>query len=300
MESIDALKPIYLRQFKSNLKKSDIRFNYGGFALIEFLLSEYSKNPKKYSTALDIGSFEGYHTKLMRSFGIKVDQIDKYIKDAEINEDFNEYNFKSKYDVIYCSHVIEHQRNIGQFLDKIFDIMHDHYILIISGPKHPVERFVEGHINTCILPVFLQSLIYAGFDCKKGKMMQIGGIENSFIVKKDKNFCLSERKNAGYKWLKSHQIRSPVPLIAGSTVNHTGLHMYRCKAWEVITQNQENGELKKDEKGRNIIGLKIKFPRNYKLRNVELDINIWGNFFLFNEKSKMIGDKDTSFVQMTL
>ena len=78
----------------------------------------------------------------MRSFGIKVDQIDKYIKDAEINEDFNEYSFKSKYDVIYCSHVIEHQRNIGQFLDKIFDIMHDHSILIISGPKHPVERFV--------------------------------------------------------------------------------------------------------------------------------------------------------------
>ena len=156
MRSIDALKTIYLRQFKSNLKKSDIRLNYGGFALIEFLLSEYSKNPKKYTTALDIGSGEGYQTKLMRSFGIKVDQIDKYKKDAEINEDFNEYNFKSKYDVIYCSHVIEHQRNIGQFLDKIFDIMHDHSILIISGPKHPVERFVEGHINTCILPVFLQ------------------------------------------------------------------------------------------------------------------------------------------------
>ena len=76
--------------------------------------------------------------------------------------------------------------------------------------------------------------------------------------------------------------------------------MYRCKAWEVITQNQENGELKKDKKGRNITGLKIKFPRNYKLRDVELDINIWGNFFLFNEKSKMIGDRDTSFVQMTL
>ena len=300
MRSIDALKTIYLRQFKSNLKKSDIKLNYGGFALIEFLLSEYSKNPKKYTTALDIGSGEGYQTKLMRSFGIKVDQIDKYKKDAEINEDFNEYSFKSKYDVIYCSHVIEHQRNIGQFLDKIFDIMHDHSILIISGPKHPVERFVEGHINTCILPVFLQSLIYAGFDCKKGKMMQIGGIENSFIVKKDKNFNLSERKNAGRKWLKSHQKRSPVPLIAGSTVNHTGLHMYRCKAWEVITQNQESGELKKDKKGRNITGLKIKFPRNYKLRDVELDINIWGNFFLFNEKSKMIGDKDTSFVQMTI
>ena len=62
--------------------------------------------------------------------------------------------------------------------------------------------------------------------------------------------------------------------------------MYGCKAWEVITQNQENGELKKEEKGRNIIGLKIKFPKNYKLRNVELDINIWENFFYLMKNQK--------------
>ena len=47
MRSIDALKTIYLRQFKSNLKKSDIRLNYGGFALIEFLLSGILKKSKK-------------------------------------------------------------------------------------------------------------------------------------------------------------------------------------------------------------------------------------------------------------
>ena len=76
---------------------------------------------KKYKSALDIGSSHGNHTKIMRHFGLSVDQIDKYENNAEINNDFNTYNFKKKYDVIFCSHVIEHQRNVGFFLDKIFD-----------------------------------------------------------------------------------------------------------------------------------------------------------------------------------
>ena len=75
------------------------------------------------------------------------------------------FNFIKKYDMIFCSHVIEHQRNQG-FLDKIYDILKDEGDLVISGPTHEAEKFVEGHISTTILPVFLQILIYAGFDCK--------------------------------------------------------------------------------------------------------------------------------------
>ena len=122
----------------------------------------------------------------MRSFGLSVDLIDKYESKAEFKGDFNTHKFKSKYDMVFCSHVIEHQRNQGAFLDKIYDILNDDGDLVISGPKHPAERFVEGHISTTILPVFLQILIYAGFDCKNGKMMSLAGIENSFIVKKAK------------------------------------------------------------------------------------------------------------------
>ncbi|MDC3176145.1 class I SAM-dependent methyltransferase [Alphaproteobacteria bacterium] len=282
-------------------KTREIRFSYGGFALIEFLLSEHKNITKKYSTALDIGSFEGYHTKLMRLFGIKVDQIDKYVKSAELQDDFNSYNFKKKkYDIIFCSHVVEHQRNIGFFLDKIYDLMHDHSVLIISGPKHPVERFVEGHINTCILPVFLQSLIYAGFDCKKGKMMQIGGIENSFIVKKAKNFSLSERNEAGYKWTDKHHSRSPYKMIPGFTVPSSGLILNNCDIWEFYTEMDDNDQIKKWLCGHLMIGLKFKIPKTYVLKGINLDLGLYGNFFLFNEKNKITADRSTNFVNFKL
>ena len=195
----------------SNDKK--IAIEWGFFGLIEFLISESRNIQKKYKSALDIGSSHGNHTKIMRHFGLSVDQIDKYENNAEINNDFNTYNFKKKYDVIFCSHVIEHQRNVGFFLDKIFDTLTDNGVLVISGPKHPAERFVEGHIQSTIMPIFLQNLIFAGFDCKNAKILSMAGIENSFIIKKSKDFNRKERIKSNYKWTKKHQNRSFVKLI---------------------------------------------------------------------------------------
>ena len=53
-------------------------------------------------------------------------------------------NFEQKFDVVFCSHVIEHQRDVGLFLDKIFDILSDNGILIISAPKHPQKGLSQG------------------------------------------------------------------------------------------------------------------------------------------------------------
>ena len=261
------------------MSKNEIILNYGAFSLVEFLLSEHNKIPLFYKTALDIGGGDGFHTNLMRRFGLNVDLIDKYLKNAEINADFNDYKFKKKYDVIFCSHVVEHQRNIGFFLDKIFDILSDDGVLIISGPKHPVERFVEGHISTCILPVFLQMLIYSGFDCKNGKMLSLGGIENSFIVKKDKSFDFSERKETGYKWTKKHQKRSPIKLEAGYEVRPGSLYLHNCEIWKV---NILEGVLKER------VGLGYKLPKKYNKKNIKFKINSWSNFYLFDEKLNQI------------
>ena len=86
-------------------------------------------------------------------------------------------------------------------------------VLVISGPKHPAERFVEGHIQSTIMPIFLQNLIFAGFDCKNAKILSMAGIENSFIIKKSKDFNLKERNKSNYKWTKKHQNRSFFKLI---------------------------------------------------------------------------------------
>ena len=80
--------------------------------------------------------------------------------------------------------------------------------------------------------MFLQILIYAGFDCKNGKMMSLAGIENSFIVKKAKNFNLNERQETGYKWTKKHQERSPFKLISGQSLTNTNLTLNNCEIFK--------------------------------------------------------------------
>ena len=109
------------------------KLEWSGFVLLEYLLS--NRNFHENFKVLDIGGGWGSHTAVMRSFGLSVDIVDKYNGSSEFSYDFMEHNFNSKYDMIMCSHVLEHQRNPGIFLDKIYDLLTDDGHLIISGPK---------------------------------------------------------------------------------------------------------------------------------------------------------------------
>ena len=82
------------------MTKNFIKLDWGGFALIEYLLSK--KKFKKKFKVLDIGGALGSHSQIMREFGLTVDSIDKYEKDAEFVGDFNTFEFKSKYDMVHC------------------------------------------------------------------------------------------------------------------------------------------------------------------------------------------------------
>ena len=208
---LKAINPKFASQLPSVQRKEYV-FEWGAFALIEFLGSCQGQIGSKYKTALDIGSGKGVQTEIMRHAGLEVFQVDKYSEYADFQVDFIEHEFKQKFDIIYCSHVIEHQRNVGAFLDKIFDILEDDGLLLISAPKHPAERLIEGHLNCFVTTYFIQHLIHAGFDCKSGKFLSCGGIENAAIVPKASNFCMSERKQDGYQWTAKHQERSFFPL----------------------------------------------------------------------------------------
>ena len=211
----------------SNQRK-EYEFEWGAFALIEFLGSCQSLIGKKYKTALDIGSGLGVQTEIMRHAGLKVFQVDKYSETADFQVDFIDHEFKQKFDIIYCSHVIEHQRNVGAFLDKIFDILEDDGLLLISAPKHPAETLIEGHLNCFFTTYFIQHLIHAGFDCKNGKFLSCGGIENAAIVPKARNFCMSERHEDGYLWTDEHQERSFLPL-KNTKLNSDVWFLHNCQ-----------------------------------------------------------------------
>ena len=206
----------YLLMHQTSLTKNDIKeysITWGGLALIEFLVSERNSIGTKFKTCLDIGSGEGVHTAILRHAGLEVFQVDKYSTTSEYKVDFIEHKFDRKFDVVFCSHVIEHQRNVGLFLDKIFDILSDDGVLIISAPKED-HNLIEGHLSSFNVPLFLQQMIHAGFDCKDGKFLST--IENSFIVSKADNFDMSERLENGYQWTEKHQNRSPIELKTSS------------------------------------------------------------------------------------
>ena len=245
----------YPLMHQTSLTKNDFKeyfITWGGFALIEFLVTERNNIGTKFKTCLDIGSGEGVHTAILRHAGLEVFQVDKYSNTAEYKVDFIEHEFGRKFDVIFCSHVIEHQRNVGLFLDKIFDLLSDDGVLIISAPNHSVETLVEGHLNSFLFPLFLQHMIHAGFDCKNGKYLSI--IENSFIVSKARNFDIKERTENGYQWTYQHLERSPIEL--KSDVVNLGSTLYNCKCF--------------------ISGNKITLPSDYQPYGICITMTRWG------------------------
>ena len=84
-------------------QRKEYEFEWGAFALIEFLVSCQSLIGKKYKTALDIGSGLGVQTEIMRHAGLNVFQVDKYSETADFQVDFIDHEFKQKFDIIYSN-----------------------------------------------------------------------------------------------------------------------------------------------------------------------------------------------------
>lgn len=235
------------------------QIDWASFALIEFIVGHSAEIGTRYKSCIDIGSGAGVQTEILRTAGMEVFQLDKYSNTAEYRVDFLKHDFDRKFDIVFCSHVIEHQRNVGTFLDKIFDILSDDGLLIITAPKHAAETMIEGHLNCFFLTYFTQHLIHAGFDLKAGKFLSCGGIENSAIVPKAKNFDLDERSEDGYQWTAKHRERSFLELKNQSIRNEIAF-FYNCKAMQSPDGTSIN----------------FVFPENYVRKGIKIKADRWG------------------------
>lgn len=233
----------------------EFEFDWSFFVLVE-LIEELKEGDPKDLKCLDIGSGAGIHTNILRQAGCNVTQLDKYSPNAEIQEGFLEHAFEESYDIVFCSHVIEHQRNCGLFFDKIFDVLEENGRLVMSAPKHPATTMIEGHINSFILPIFLQQLIYAGFDCNRGKLLSCGGIENSVIVPKADNYDLKEREHDAYEWTSAHQQRSFVKL-ENQQFDNNQILFRNCIAWA----RGENNNIQLTLRNIKTLGITLKSSR---------------------------------------
>lgn len=260
--SLQTSRPVRLSE---RIGPKVFQIDWGGFSLVEFLVAEKQNIGTKFRNGLDIGSGAGVHSAILRHAGLEIFQLDKYSETAEYQVDFLEHDFDQRFDVIFCSHVIEHQRNVGLFLDKIFDILSEEGVLIISAPKHAAETLIEGHLNSFIFPYFLQHLIHAGFDCKNGKFMSVGGIENFFIVPKAANYSAEERNEQGYQWTAKMQDRSFLPL-QNQTITNDIWHHHNCNVFQIGTQGGQQQ-------------LSYFLPDGYQPFGIKIDMQRWGVAF---------------------
>ncbi len=150
---------------------------------IEKLCRQYD-----FQTVLDIGSGKGEHSKYFESKSRLVTSIDlEACGDFVpfIIGDYVKTVFTSKFECIWCCHVLEHIVNPGAFLDKIFDDLDEGGILAITVPplKHQI---VSGHVSLWNAGLLIYHLVQAGFDCRAAAVKSYG-YNISVIVRKVPN-----------------------------------------------------------------------------------------------------------------
>jgi len=150
---------------KNNLygyKEKDKRYITGHLAL-ECLCNNILKAGEKYKI-LDIGSGGPQPAaKILRFSGYEVDTCD-FSKKATFTGNYNELDIKEKYDVIWCSHTLEHQINVNFFLRKINSNLKEGGYFVVTVPplKHQI---VGGHVSLWNAGLLIYNLVLSNFDC---------------------------------------------------------------------------------------------------------------------------------------
>lgn len=134
-------------------------------------------------TLLDIGAGDGDQAKIFWDAGKDVTTI-SLREPADIICDYTRFHVKlgNEYDAIWASHVLEHQKNVNQFLEKCFRDLKTGGILAVTVPPAKPE-IVGGHLTIWNLGLLLYNLIVAGFDCKDA-WYDVYGYNISVIVRK--------------------------------------------------------------------------------------------------------------------
>jgi len=137
----------------------------------------------EFQTVLDIGSGDEEHKRFFEYMGKTVTSVD-FDKDADYTGDFMEIDFQEKYDLVWCSHVLEHQRNVGAFLEKVYSLIEDNGVLAVIVPIQRPEVILAGHVTSWSMLSLCYNLILSGFDCSEARMLS--SYEISVIVEKKK------------------------------------------------------------------------------------------------------------------
>jgi len=141
----------------------------------------------RFTTVLDIGGGNLLASAHFVNNGKTVDVCDfstsPYLKEGLIAQsgirnfidgDFNEIQIPNRYDLVWLSHVLEHQVNIQSFLVRVCSLIEENgYLAIAVPPRKPF--IVSGHCNLFNPGLLVYRLILAGMDCSSAKVFQYDG-----------------------------------------------------------------------------------------------------------------------------
>ena len=134
-------------------------------------------------TVLDIGSWNGTHARYLQQHDKTVSTVDFNVN-ADYTGNYLDLELP-QFDCIWCSHTLEHQPNVGQFLTKCYNDLVDNGLLAITVPSMEKygTRVVDGHMTYWNAGVLLYNLILAGFDCSEARVATYNN-EVSVLVRK--------------------------------------------------------------------------------------------------------------------
>lgn len=137
----------------------------------------------KINSLLDIGSGFTDHELLFSCFieNVYTNEFDGVCESKNYPGDFLNIKFDRKFDVVYASDVLEHQRNIGQFIEKMSSIATEDGYLAIIVPKAHLHKILSGHISSWNVGFLLYNIVVSGIDCRNA-IVSNGQYEISIIV----------------------------------------------------------------------------------------------------------------------
>lgn len=164
---------------------------------------------RDFRTVLDIGSGDGTHAKAFGEVGKTVTTVNLYPPADRVGDYAGMMFFP--HDAIWCCHVLEHQRNVGAFLEKCYrDLRPRGWLAITVPPMKP--EIVGGHLTLWNAGLLLYNLILAGFDCREASVKTYG-YNVSVIVQKSPAFLPELKMDFGDIEAIAHCF--PVPVCNG-------------------------------------------------------------------------------------
>ena len=143
----------------------------------------------KINSVLDVGSGGKEHAKTFANNGFDVLCVDYgtslYAKASTIDGvktvycDFINFKSDTKFDLIWASHVIEHQKNVGLFVDKIIELCSDDGYVCITIPD-PHRHLWGGHLTLWSPGLLAYNIALAGLDISDAIFIR-GTLETSII-----------------------------------------------------------------------------------------------------------------------